>query len=309
MAGLVIGVLTAGQGLAAAGTAGAYTCTGTASSPGTLAGTYASVVVSGACVVDAGPAVVTGNLTVTGSGSLAAVFGLDDATGSGNSDLTVHGNVAVASGGSLMLGCYPKIVTGWADGDEGLVSHPSFPCVDDPAKAAPTLSTHDVVDGSVTAHSPLGVVLHNTTVRGNITQAGGGAGLGCVPVGIFKQYVGFPEYSDFEDNQVSGSLSVTGLDTCWFATHRNTVRGNLTVSGNTAGRDSMEVDGNTVLGSQSCQGNSPAVELGDGNGTPDQVAGDASGQCGFGVILPNPAPGLDVDVTPTYQPAAVHLRG
>jgi hypothetical protein len=50
------------------------------------------------------------------------------------------------------------------------------------------------------------------------------------------------------------------------------------------------------------------VELGDGDGSPDLVAGHASGQCGFDVILPNPTPGDGIDVPTTYQPAAVKLH-
>jgi hypothetical protein len=308
---LIIGALCASQGSAAAAAAlpggdGTQTCTGTVSSPGTLAGTYGNVVIAGACVIDAGPADVTGNLTIAAGGALTAIFGLDDQTGSGNSDLTVHGNLIVGDGASLMLGCTSVIITTW--GVSGLVSHPSFPCLDDPDKTAPTLNTHDVVDGNLVANNPLGIVLHDSTVRGNLSQQGGGAGLGCVPVGIFKQYVGYPEYSDYENDQFGGNVDITGLDTCWFGTHRNFVRGNMTVDDNVAGKDAMEVDTSTILGNLSCQGNSPAVELGDGDGSPDQVGGDATGQCGFDVLLPNPAPDLGVEVPPTYQPAAVPLH-
>ena len=311
--GLMVGTLAASQGSAAAGTAlaaqgGAQTCTGTVDSPGTLAGTYGNVVISGSCVVDAGPADVTGNLTIAPGGALTAIFGEDDQTGSGNSDLTVQGNLTVGSGGSLLLGCTSVIITTWGPGTTGLVSHPSFPCNDDPNKTAPTLNSHDVIDGNLVANDPLGVVLHNTTVLGNVSQQGGGAGLGCVPVGVFKRYVGFPEYSDYENNHIDGNVNLSGLDTCWFGTHRNTVGGNMTVDDNVAGKDAMEVDTSTILGNLSCQGNSPAVELGDGDGSPDQVGGNATGQCGFGVMLANPSPGTAVDVPPTYQPAAVPLQ-
>jgi hypothetical protein len=310
MSGLLIGTFTASQGLAVASTAPPtqsdnQICTGTVSAPGTLAGTYGSVVIAGACVVNAGPADVTGNLTIAAGGALTAIFGRDDQTGGGNSDLTVHGNLVVDNGGSLMLGCDSQIVTGWSG--PGLVSHPSFPCFDDPNRNAPTLNTHDVIDGNLISYDPLGVVMHHTTVGGDLIQNGGGAGLGCVPVGIFKQYVGFPEYSDYEDNQVDGNVNISGLDTCWFGTHRNMVGGNMTVDNNVAGKDAMEVDTSTILGNLSCQGNSPPVELGDGNGSPDLVGGDASGQCGFDVLLANPTPGADDQVTPTYQPAAVPL--
>jgi hypothetical protein len=86
------------------------------------------------------------------------------------------------------------------------------------------------------------------------------------------------------------------------------IGGNVVDSGNVSGKDSMELDTSVVLGSQVCTGDSPAVELGDGNGSPDRVGGNASGQCGFEAILANPSAGTDVDVTPTYQPAAVPLH-
>ncbi len=308
MAGLLIG-LSPGPASAAPATAGGtQTCTGTLASPGTLAGTYGNVVISGTCVADAGPADVTGNLTIAPGGALAAVFGLDDQTGTGNSNLTVHGNLTVGAGASLILGCDSKIITTWGDGDAGLVTHPSNPCFDDPNRNAPTLSTKDLIDGNLTATDPLGVVLHNVTVRGNVTERGGGAGLGCAPAGIFTKYQGFPEYSDYEETTIGGNFAVTGLATCWFGVHRDSVGGNVTDSDNTSGKDSMELDTSVVLGNQSCANDSPAIELGDGNGQPDQVGGNATGECGFNTILANPSPGLDVDVAPTYQPAAVHLH-
>src|SRR5580704_2264939 len=128
--GIVIGALAAGPGAAAAAAHpagfGTQTCAGTVSAPGVLAGVYGNVVISGDCVVDAG-------------GGLTAIFGLDDRTGSGNSDLTVRGNLIVQSGASLMLGCDSTIITTW--GETALESHPSFPCLDDPDQAAPTLNS------------------------------------------------------------------------------------------------------------------------------------------------------------------------
>jgi hypothetical protein len=309
--GIVIGALAASPGIAAAAAAhpahfGTQTCTGTVSAPGVLAGVYGNVVVDGDCVADAGPAVVTGNLTIAAGGGLTAIFGLDDKTGSGNSDVTVRGDLIVESGGSLLLGCDSTIITTW--GETALQSHPSFPCLDDPDQAAPTLSSHDVIDGSLIAADPLGVVLHHTLVRGDVTERKGGAGLGCVPAGIFKQYLHYPEYSDYEDNTIDGNVALIGLDTCWFGTHRNTVHGSMTVDDNVCGKDCMEVDSSIIYGNLSCWNNSPAVELGDGDGTPDQVGGNATGECGFNVLLPNPAPDEGIDVTPTYQPAAVKLH-
>jgi len=313
---LMIGLVVATPGLAAAATAlpahhGTGTCTGTVDSPGTLAGTYSNIVITGACAADAGPVNVYGNLTIASGGALTAIFGLNDQTNSGNSNMTVHGNLVVDSGGSLMLGCYSLITPLW--GVTQVIDVPDFPCTDDPNQSAPTLNTQDVVDGNLVANNPLGVVVHNSTIRGNLVENGGGAGTGCVAVGIFNKYLGLPEYSDYANNKIGGNLIVSGTDTCWMGSFRNTVRGNMIVTNNTGGvffgaADSTEIATNTVYGNLVCSGNNPAVQLGDSDGSPNQVAGNATGECGFNVMLPNPGPNSGVEVPPTYQPASVRFH-
>jgi uncharacterized Zn-binding protein involved in type VI secretion len=306
--GLVLSALAAGQGVAAAAprSAGTYICTGTLDSPGTLAGSYGDVIVTGACVIDAGPVHVHGDLTVAPGADLTAIFGQDDLTDSGNSNLVVNGNLIVRNGASVMLGCYSLFVNVW--GSTATVSVPDFPCFDDPSQSDPTLNTHDVIDGDVLAYDPLGLVMHQDVVHGNLIQYGGGAGLGCANVGIFNKYFGLPDYSDFANNRVGGDLRITGLDTCWDGFFRNHVRGNAVISRNTSTADGTEVGGNVVFGNMACDGNNPAVQLGDSNSTPNKVGGWASGQCGFGVVLENPPPEAGVTVPPTYQPASVPLR-
>jgi hypothetical protein len=307
MGALVLGA--ASQGVAAAATAssdGNFNCTGSLASPGVLAGSYGDVSVTGTCVVNAGSAVVHGDLTIAPGGALAAIFGQNDLTSSGNSDLTVQGDLIVQSGGSLMLGCYSLEVTVW--GVHHLVTVPDFPCADDPNPNVPTLNTHDVIDGDLIANNALGVVVHQTVIHGDLIETGGGAGLGCAAVGIFDKYFGLPEYSDFANTSVGGDMKVTGLDTCWYGLIRNTVHGDMTSSDNLSLPDAGEVVNNTVYGDLSCQNNDPAVELGDSDGSPNLVGGDATGQCGFDVILPNPAPNVGVLVPPTFQPASVPLH-
>ncbi len=308
-AGLVVGMLTAGQSIAfaaSAGVPGTSTCTGTLTSPGELAGTYGNLVITGACVVQDGPVRVLGNLTIAPGADLTAIFGQDDLTGSGNSNLVVRGNLLVQSGASVMLGCYSLFVNVWTSAT-ATSSVPDFPCFDDPNQNDPTFNTHDVIDGNVIADNPLGLVMHQDIVRGNLIQHGGGAGLGCANVGIFSQYFGLPEYSDFANNIVGGNLRVTGLETCWDGFLRNKVAGNMTVSRNTSTPDGTELGGNVVFGNLACRGNSPAVQLGDSNATPNKVGSRAVGECGFGVILANPPPEAGVTVPPTYQPASVPL--
>jgi hypothetical protein len=282
-----------------------FTCTGTVSSPGTLAGNFGDVLVSGACVVNAGNVNVQDNLTIGPGGALTAAFGQNDLTGSGTSNLVVHGDLVVDSGASLMLGCYSLNVTVW--GVHHLVTVPDFPCFDDPNPGAPTLNTNDVIYGDLIANNPLGVVVHQTAVHGDVIQNGGGAGLGCAPVGIFNQYLGLPEYTDYANVNVTGDMSVTGLNTCWYGMLRNTVGADMTDSSNLSTPDANENVSNTVFGDLSCQNNNPAVETGDSDGSPNRVGGDATGECGFDVILPNPAPNVGVLVPPTFQPASVPL--
>src|SRR5690348_921640 len=147
------GVLAAGPATVAgaSATGGAATCSGTPKAPGTLAGTFnGSVVVKGACQVNAGPAVINGDLTLSPGSALLAVFALNDQAGTGKSSLTVKGNVLVRSGATLLMGCNPA----------------NFPCLDDPDQSNPTLSMHPTVGLDLRSNLALGVIVHNFTVGG-----------------------------------------------------------------------------------------------------------------------------------------------
>ena len=52
----------------------------------------------------------------------------------------------------------------------------------------------------------------------------------------------------------------------------------------------MEVLTNRIQGNLICSANSPGNQYGDSMGMPNVVGGFAVGQCGFGVVAPNPAP-------------------
>lgn len=319
MSSLIAAGIMASPGLASAAIArpagdSAQTCTGTVGSPGALAGNYSNLTITGSCVANSGPVNIAGNLTITSTGALTAIWALNDQTGSGNSNITVQGNVTVDSGGSLMMGCYSLVNQQW--GVTQLLNIPDFPCFDDPNPGAPTLNTHDVIDGNLVANNPLGVVLHGVTIGGNVVQNGGGAGTSCTPVGIFNQYFGLPEWTDYANTVVDGNLSLSGLDTCWDGMFRNVVHGNMVLTNNAGGlffgaADANEYADNQVLGNLTCSGNNPAAQLGDSDGGPNQVAGNATGECGFNVILPNPGLNSGVECPPcvrTYQPASVKLH-
>jgi hypothetical protein len=250
------------------------TCSGTTGSPGVLAGFYAgNVTVTGVCDVDGGAAMVTGNLTLAPGSALNAAFGENDVAKTGKSSLTVLGNVSVGSGAILVMGCEEDY----------------FPCVDNP-----DATSQDHVNGYVEANQALTVIIHDSTINGNLTYNGGGGGLSCdIPdSGILAPpALDSPPYFDAEDNTVGGNLSITNLETCWMGALRNHVRGYLVDSNNTMGStDGDEVLANVISGSISCFSNSPAVQYGDSDSSPNQVGGAASGECAFNVKQPDPAP-------------------
>lgn len=262
-AAVVLGMLMASAASAVA--APRSTCSGdfsnVPSSLGTLVGTYAgNVQVSGACAVDAGAAVVNGNLTLLPGSTLVAAF----ASGS----LTVKGNLLVQNGATLIVGCNPV----------------SFPCIDDPGG-----TSQESVWGNLIANQPLGLVVHNTTINGNAIESGGGGGVSCDSTpGVFGLF-GSPAYIDNEDSTINGNLVISGVQTCWLGSLRDTVGGNLIDTNNTmADPDAGEVVNNSVHGNLICLGNSPAVQFGDSGAAPNQVHGNAIGQCGFNAYSPDP---------------------
>ena len=273
--GLALGVLAVSTSPAAA--AGPKVCAGTVSSPGVLAGTYSSnVLIEGACEVNGGPALVDGNLTLSPGAVLLAAFALDDHTGRGSSSLSVRGNLDVQSGASLLLGCEPG----------------HFTCLDDPAPEDPTLSSQGQVSGNLIEQEPLGVVVHNSIIDGNVQETGGGGGASCEPTGVFAAF-GSPVYSDYEDTTVHGNLSVTGLSSCWLGVARVRVSGNLSmIKDQLADPDAIEILANHISGNLSCQQNSQVWDSADETENlyprapePNTVSGRRSGQC----VLASPA--------------------
>jgi len=281
---LAIGLLAASP--APAGAAPGQTCSGDLnnfpSDIGTLSGTYSgNVQISGACAVVAGPTVINGNLTLRPGATLLAIFGLTNfEPGSPASTLTVNGNVTVQQGATLLLGCLPT----------------SFPCFDDPFTAGiPSLSAHDSVSGNLTATQPLGVIVHNTDIGGNVTEVGGGGGFTCDPTGAFAAFQS-PVYSDYEDSNVGGNLSVTGLTTCWLGMARDHVQGNMIViQDQLADPDGAEVIDNHISGNLVCQQNSMVWDSADLSNDlyprlyePNFVTGQRVGQCVVAPAIDHP---------------------
>ena len=80
----------------------------------------------------------------------------------------------------------------------------------------------------------LGVVVHGSTVRGDVLQQGGGGGPSCGVYGLFGSFpFPSPVYSDYEDNTIGGNLRVTGVNSCWFGALRDQIGGSATFASNT----------------------------------------------------------------------------
>ena len=160
-----------------------------------------------------------------------------------------------------------------------------YPCQNDPqfVSGPGTYLTQHTVGGNLTAENALGVVIHHTTVFGNVTLTGGGGGAACT---TFVPALGAPAYGDFEDVTISGSLTITGWQSCWLGVFRTRVAHNLTFESNvtvalgfTGLPDGNEMQNNTVMGNLSCSANSPSPQVGDSGGGPSTVIGNVSGQC------------------------------
>jgi len=239
----VVGGLLAAAPLTAAGaaaTSGTTACSGTPTAPGVLTGTHATVVVNGVCFVNEGRAVVTGNLTVTAGSALVAAFALNDTTGTGHSSLTVKGNVQVNVGATLLMGCNPA----------------NFACIDDPNQSAPTLSSHATVGLDLRSFRPLGVIVHNFTVGGDIIQTGGGGGVNCKPQGLFQVF-NSPVYSTYEVGTVGGDVRISSYFSCWMGVVQVHVGNTMSFLGNKlADPDAIEILANNIAGNLICRGNS-----------------------------------------------------
>ncbi len=272
-------------GVASAATAGAVAltgagsalasppiCFGTAHAPGVLAGTYnSSVIVEGKCYVDAGPAIVQGNVTIRPRSALYADFALNARNPRGRigSYLHVTGKISVGATARLVLGCDAA----------------SYPCADDPSlkrpEEPPFLSSRSQVGGGISASGALSVIVHNDAIAGGVAQLGGGGGQFCQPEGS-------QVFSAYADSSITGNVLVSALSSCWLGLERLHVKGSVTVSNDQlASPDAVEILANTITGNLACSGNSnvwDTVEEHFGSlfprlPQPNQVGGLRSGQC------------------------------
>lgn len=247
---LVVAPSVLRQGPAAAKSTGRGTCAGGSIAPGT----YSSLTITGVCTVDAGSVVVQHNLTVGRNAGLIAAFG-------GGPTLTVGGNLYVQPYSFLVLGCEPE----------------AFVCFNDPDQQVGTLSSKGTVFGTLKAHEALAVLVHNTFIGHNLLVTKGGGGVNCNPQDAL---FGSPAYATFEDTSIGGSATIQNWHSCWLGFFRTTVQHSVNFSRNVvADPDGNEVQTNTVGGNLICRANSPAAQVGDSGGSPNNVLGRALGEC------------------------------
>jgi hypothetical protein len=115
-----------------------------------------------------------------------------------------------------------------------------------------------------------------------VSVQGGGGGVNCAISPTLMAIVGFPSplFTDFEDNHIAGSVSMSNLQTCWTGFIRNQVGSNGSFTNNAgADPDANEYVTNHFGGNMACSGNTPAAQFGDTGGLPNVVGGHKTGEC------------------------------
>jgi hypothetical protein len=247
---VMLGVAALAAGLTVPAAASASSVSNSTCAGGSIAaGSYGSLTITGFCSLDSGNVEVERDVTVAPGGALLAAFS--------GSDLTVERNLWVKAGGLLALGCEPL------GGD--------FLCFNNPAG-----STHHSIRGSLVAKDATLVIVHHDHIAGDVQETGGGGGLTCNPV--FTG--GPPPYTDYNDDNIGGNVTVSGLHTCWDGFLLNRVWGSVSWNKNqTVIPDGNLMGTNTVHEDLNCFGNSPLPHLSDVTPLLNRVFDDARGQC------------------------------
>jgi hypothetical protein len=210
-------------------------------------GTYSGLLVQGMCTVPDGAMV-----TITGDLVVSPGSNFD---AENYATVTITGNVRVGPAANFGLG----------QDEEG----PSA----------------DVVRGSILADHPFALQILGSTIFGSIIVTGGQA-VTCQPSPDTARG-GAPANLPIKDNNIHGSVTISGWSGCWFGFIRNTVHGAVSISGTDADgyqeflgfNDSTEVVTNQIWGALACYDNTPAAHVGDSEGEDNLVRGAALGEC------------------------------
>lgn len=206
-------------------------------------GTYSSLTISGSCALDAGTVKVTGDVRIESGAFLWADYA--------GSDLQVSGSLIVAAHAGVLLGCSPT----------------TFICINDPTPSSPRSATHHSIGRRLMATGAGDVLVHSTSVGGDVNYVSG------VRDTVF-------DLSEFGDNTVRGSVTITSNSSRWMSFFHNHIYGSVTYDNNTSTTAvGNEISGNRIDGDLHCQGNVPAPQVYRGIGGPNIVAGSRTGQC------------------------------
>ena len=127
------------------------------------------------------------------------------------------------------------------------------------------------ITGGVSSRNAASVQIHFMTIKGGIDLSGGAGPFG----GPFDI-----TWNTIEDSQIDGSVRIEGYNGFWMGFIRNTVNGSVKLDNNVLlDPDGNEYVTNTIHGSLSCNGNSPAPQIGDSEGGLNVVSGAKKGQC------------------------------
>jgi hypothetical protein len=154
--------------------------------------------------------------------------------------ISVNGGVYVESGATFVLGSEESTNTG-------------------------------TINGGVHAIDAMNVQIHFARINGGIDIHGGSGPFGA-PFGV--------TWNTIEDSHINGGATIEGYNGFWMGFIRNNVNGSVNLNNNVlVDPDGNEFVTNTIHGSLNCTGNSPAPQIGDSEGAPNQVTGAKTGQC------------------------------
>jgi hypothetical protein len=127
------------------------------------------------------------------------------------------------------------------------------------------------ISGGVHATNPASVQIHFAAINGGIDIHGGSGPFG----GPFDV-----TWNAIEDNNIHGGATVDGYTGFWFGFIRNHVYGSVNLNNNVLeDTDGNEYVTNVIHGSLHCSGNTPAAQVGDSEGAPNEVTGASTGEC------------------------------
>jgi hypothetical protein len=189
----------------------------------------------------------------------------------------VAGSKATTCTGELAAGSYGKVVVpaGAACLSEGPVTIRGGLFIGSGATfvlgSEESPGSTGTISGGVHATNPASVQIHFARINGGVDVQGGSGPFG----GPFDI-----TWNAIEDNRINGGATVEGYNGFWFGFIRNHVNGSVNLNNNVLeDPDANEYVTNTIHGTLNCAGNSPAPQIGDSEGSPNQVTGAKKGQC------------------------------